>query len=78
MAFLKKFPIITDDINQSFIPLDDFSQFLKSNDHKARRIDNVRQIFKGYKGGIQTVNAQTCVPVFSVIKYIFAYSESSE
>ena len=79
MAFLKKFPIITDDANQSFIQLDNFYQFLKSNDQKPRRIDNVRQIFKGYKGGIQTVNGQTsCVPVFSVIRYLFGYSDSSE
>ena len=70
MAFLKKFPIITDDANRSFIQLDNFYQFLKSNDQTPRRIDNVRQIFKGYKGGIQTVNGQTsCVPAFSVIRY---------
>ena len=42
MAFLKKFPIITDDANRSFIQLDNFYQFLKSNDQKPRRIDNVQ------------------------------------
>ena len=49
MALLKLFPIITDDSNKSFIPFDDFFRFLKRNDQKARRIDNVRQILKGYE-----------------------------
>ena len=53
MALLKLFPIITDDSNKSFIPFDDFFRFLKRNDQKARRIDNVRQILKGYKDGIK-------------------------
>ena len=78
MAFLKLFPIITDDSNKSFIPFDDFFRFLKRNDQKARRIDNMRQILKGYKDGIKTVGDQACVPVTSVIRYIFAYSESSD
>lgn len=68
MALLKLFPIITDDSNKSFIPFDDFFRFLKRNDQKARRIDNVRQILKGYKDGIKTVGDQTCVPVISVIR----------
>ena len=38
----------------------------------------MRQILKGYKDGIKTVGDQTCVPVISVIRYIFAYSESSD
>ena len=70
MALLKLFPIITDDSNKSFIPFDNFFRFLKRNDQKARRIDNVRQILKGYKDGIKTVGDQTCVPVISVIRYI--------
>ena len=78
MALLKLFPIITDDSNKNFIPFDDFFRFLKHNDQKARRIDNVRQILKCYKDGIKTVGDQTCVPVISVIRYIFAYSESSD
>ena len=78
MALLKLFPIITDDSNKSFIPFDDFFRFLKRNDQKARRIDNVRQILKGYKDSIKTVGDQACVPVISVIRYIFAYSESSD
>ena len=78
MALLKLFTIITDDSNKSFIPFDDFFRFLKRNDQRARRIDNVRQILKGYKDGIKTVGDQTCVPVISVIRYIFAYSESSD
>ena len=67
MALLKLFPIITDDSYKSFIPFDDFFRFLKRNGHKARRIDNVRQILKGYKDGIKTVGDQTCVPVISII-----------
>ena len=78
MALLKLFPVITNDSNKSFIPFDDFFRFQRRNDQNAQRIDNVRQILKGYKDGIKTVGDQTCVPVTSVIRYIFAYSESSD
>ena len=68
MALLKLFPIMTDDSNKSCIPFDDFFRFLKRNEQKARRIDNVRQILKGYKDGIKTVGDQTCVPVIFYAK----------
>ena len=78
MAFLKTFSVITDDSDNSFIPFDEFYQFLKRNDQNVSRVDNVRRTFKGYIDGIQTVNGQNCVPVFSVIRYLFSYSDSSE
>lgn len=77
MGFLKTFTVISDE-NENYIPLDAFYQFLKINDKNVPRLFNVKRTFKGYKGGIQSVNGQTAVPVSSVLRYLFACSESSE
>ena len=78
MVFMKKFTISSDENDNKFIPFDEFCQFLKGDDLNIPRLDNVRRTFKGYKGGIQTVNGRNSVPVSSVLRYLFSYSESSK
>ena len=77
MGFSKTFTVVRND-GENYIPFDGIYQFLKCNDQNVARIVNVRRTFEGYKGGIQVVNGQTCVPIPSVLRCICTYSESSE